>query len=103
MRGRRKTSQFVQVEDLTVLGITFSKGNTTTVVVGNDGTVPSEIAEVCINSARQTFTANSTNGVILPKECIAISIFYAYLNGTDYNFKMVSERGNTYLFTATAL
>ena len=98
-----KTPQFSQTEELTVVGVTFSSGNMTTVVVVNDGTGLSEIAEVWINSAKQTFTSNSTEGFILPKNCIVISIFYAYLNGTDYNFKMVSERGTTYLFTATAL
>lgn len=98
-----KTDQFAQVEELTVSGVTFSGGNTITVVVENNGTMPSEIAEVWINSEKQMFTTNSTNGVILPKEHIDISIFHAYSNQTDYFIKMVSERGNTYFFTATTL
>jgi hypothetical protein len=85
------------------MGVTFSSGNMTTVVVVNNGTGLSEIPEVWINSAKQTFTSNSTEGFILPKNWIIISIFYTYLNGIDYDFKMVSERGTMYLFTATAL
>jgi hypothetical protein len=98
-----KTSHFAQTEELAVMGVTFSSGNMTTVVVVNNGTGLSEIPEVWINSAKQTFTSNSTEGFILPKNWIIISIFYTYLNGIDYDFKMVSERGTMYLFTATAL
>jgi len=96
-----KPAQFSQIEGLTASSFTFSNGNTITVAVENNGTVPSEIAEVWINNEKQTFTVNSTNGVIPPKNRVTLSIFYAYSNGTNYDFKMVSERGNTYLFTAT--
>jgi hypothetical protein len=96
-----KASQFSQVEELTISSFAFSNGNTITVIVENNGTVPSGIVEVCINNERQTFTANST--IIPPKDCIDISIVYAYSNGTNYHFKIVSERGSTYLFTVTAL
>ncbi|MBN1245793.1 hypothetical protein JXA31_09400 [Candidatus Bathyarchaeota archaeon] len=97
-----KASQVSQIEYFTVSSYTFSNGNTITVVVENNGTVSSEIAEVWINDEMQTFTVDSTNGVISPKERIDVSIFYTYSNGTGYNFKMVSERGNTCLFNATA-
>jgi hypothetical protein len=96
-----KASQFSQVEELTISSFAFSNGNTITVIVENNGTVPSGIVEVCINNERQTFTANST--IIPPTDCIDISIVYAYSNGTNYHFKIVSERGSTYLFTVTAL
>ena len=97
-----KTVQFSQIEEFTVFIVTFSSGNMVTVVVENNGTMPSKITEVWINNEKQTFTANSTNGVIPPKDSISISILYAYLNGTNYHIKMVSERGNMHLFTATA-
>ena len=96
-----KASQFSQVEELTISSFAFSSDNTITMIVENNGTVPSEIVEVCINNEKQAFTANST--IIPPKDCIHISIVYAYSNGTNYHFKMVSERGSTYLFTVTAL
>jgi hypothetical protein len=98
-----KTTQFSQIEELTISGVTFSSGNTIIVVVENDGTVPSKITAVWINNEQQTFTTNSANGIIPPKDCTDISILYAYSNGTNYNIKMVSERGNIHLFAATAL
>jgi hypothetical protein len=93
--------QFSQVEKFTISGFTFSSDNTISVVVENNGTIPFQIVEVWINKQRQTFTANST--IIPPKECIDLSVSYTYSNGTNYNFKIVSEKGSIYLFTATAL
>lgn len=97
-----KTSQIPQVEELTVSSVTFSNGNAISVIVENNGTVSSVITEVWINDQKQTFTVNSTDGLIPPKDSASISILYAYSNGTNYHFKMVSERGTIQLFTATA-
>lgn len=96
-----KTAHSSQMEELTVSSFTFSNGTSISVIVENNGTVPSGIAEVWINNEKQTFTANST--IIPPKDCIDLSIVYTYSNGTNYHFKMISERRSTYLFTATAL
>jgi hypothetical protein len=96
-----KTVHSSQIEELTVSSFAFSSNNTITVVVENNGTVPSGIAEVLINNEKQAFTANST--IIPPKDCIELSIVYTYSNDTNYHFKLVSERGSTYLFTAIAI
>jgi len=96
-----KAAHSSQIEELTVSGFNFASNNTITVVVENNGTVPSGIAEVWINNEKQTFTANST--MIPPKDCMNLSIVYAYSNDTNYHFKMISEKGSTYLFTATTL
>jgi hypothetical protein len=96
-----KSAHSSQMEELTVSSFTFSNGNAISVLVENNGTIPSGIAEVWINNEKQTFTANST--IIPPKDCIDLSIVYTYSNGTNYHFKMISERRSTYLFTATAL
>ncbi|MBN1357489.1 hypothetical protein JW988_01845 [Candidatus Bathyarchaeota archaeon] len=96
-----KSSQVTQVEELNVCSFNFSNGNTITVLVENNGTAASEIAEVWINNSRQAFTANATT--IHPKDYVNLSITYVYSNGTNYHFKMTTEKGNTYLFTATTL
>jgi hypothetical protein len=96
-----KTVYSSQVEELTVSSFTFSNGTSISVIVENNGTISSGIAEVWINNEKQTFTANST--IIPPKDCIDLSIVYTYSNGTNYHFKMISEKRSTYLFTATAL
>ena len=97
-----KTTQFSQIEELTIYSVSFSSGNTITVVVENNGTVPSKITEVWINNEKQPFTTNSPNEIIPPKDRRDISIVYAYSNGTNYHIKMVSERRNMHLFTATS-
>jgi hypothetical protein len=94
-------SRFFQPEELTISSFDFSNGNTIHVVVKNNGTVTSEIAEVWIDNERQAFTANST--LIQPIDCVDLLISYAYSNGTNCHIKIVSEKGSTYLFTATAL
>ncbi len=96
-----KTDKLPQIEELAVSSFAFSNGTMITVVVENNGTVPSEIAEVWINSEPQAFTANST--VIPPKDCINLSVMYTYSNGTNYHCRILSERGTTCLFTVTAL
>ena len=98
-----KPAQTSQTEQLTISSVTFSNGNTITVVVENNGTATSQITEVWINNEKQTFTVNSTNGAIPPNNPTDIQIFYTYSNGTDYHVKMITAKGNTYLFTATAL
>jgi FlaG/FlaF family flagellin (archaellin) len=96
-----KTVHSAQTEELTVSSFTFSNGNMINIVVENNGTVPSGIAEVWIDNGKQHFTANST--IIEPCDYIDISIGYGYSNGTNYHFKMISERGSNYFFTAIAL
>jgi hypothetical protein len=96
-----KTVHSAKTEELTVSSFTFSNDNTINIVVENNGMVPSGIAEVWVDNEKQQFTANST--IIEPCDCIDLSIVYAYSNDTNYHFKMVSERGSIYLFTATAL
>ena len=96
-----KTANSSQIEELAVSSFAFAGNNTISVVVENNGTISSGIAEVWINNEKQTFTANST--IIPPKDCIDLSIVYTYSNGTSYHFKLVSDRGSTYLFTAIAL
>ena len=97
-----KTTQFSQIEELTIFSVSFSSGNEITVVVENNGTVSSKITEVWINNEKQAFTTNSPNNLIPSKDRLDISIVYAYSNGTNYNIKMISERRNIHLFTATS-
>ncbi|TRO51496.1 hypothetical protein E2P61_06040 [Candidatus Bathyarchaeota archaeon] len=94
-------SRFFQPEELSISSIDFSNGSTINIVVKNNGTVTSEIEEVWINNQKEAFTTNST--LIQPVDCINLLISYAYSNGTNYHIKIVSEKGSSYLFTATAL
>ena len=96
-----KTVHSAQTEELAVSSFVFSNGNTINIVMENYGTVPTGIAEVCINNEKQLFTENST--IIQPNDSLNIIISYTYSKNTDYNFKLISERGSTYFFTAASL
>lgn len=96
-----KTAHSAQTEELTVSSFTFSNGNTINIIVENNGTIPSGIAEVCINNEKQQFTENST--IIQPNDSLNLTISCIYSNNTDYHFKLFSERGTTYFFTAASL
>ena len=96
-----KTVHSAQTEKLAVSTFTFSNDNTINIVIENDGTIPTGIAEVCINNEKQQFTENST--IIQPNDCLNLIINYTYSNSTDYHFKLTSERGSTYFFTAASL
>lgn len=96
-----KSAQVSQIEELNVCSFVFSNGNTINVVVENNGTVTSEITEVWINNEMQVFTSNSTT--IHPEDYAELSITHTYTNKTNYHFKLMSEKGSTYLFTATTL
>jgi len=96
-----KTVQSTQIEKFAVSNFAFSSGNTISIVVENNGTIPLEIAEVCIDNAKQQFTENAT--IVQPHDFLNLSINYTYANDTNYHFKLVTERGNPYFFTATTL
>jgi hypothetical protein len=90
-------------EELRITSVAFSGGNTIDVVVNNSGTLASTIAEVWINNEKQGFTTNPPIEKVLPNASVHILVTYSYSNGTNYNIKIVSNRGNVYLAAATAL
>ena len=90
-------------EELTITSVAFSDGNTIDVVVHNSGTLDSEIAEVWINNEKQGFTINPPTETVLPNSSVHVLVTCPYSNGTNYDIKIVSNRGNVYLASASAL
>jgi hypothetical protein len=90
-------------EELRITSVAFSGGNTIDVVVNNSGTMDAAIAEVWINNEKQNFTTNPPIEKLLPNASVHVSVTYPYSNGTNYNIKIVSNRGSVYLAAATAL
>lgn len=95
--------QPAMTEELSITSVAFAKGNTIDVVVNNSGTLDSKIAEVWINNEKQAFTINPPTETFLPNASLQVLVTYPYTNGTDYNIKIVSNRGNVYLASASAL
>jgi hypothetical protein len=90
-------------EELSITSVAFSQGNAIDVVVNNSGTLDSGIAEVLINNEKQAFTINPPIGTFLPNASIHVLVACPYTNGTNYDIKIVSNRGNVYLAAASAL
>jgi hypothetical protein len=96
-----KAVPYTQVEEINVSSCYFLEGNKIILVVESNGSTPSEIVEVWINNEKQNFTSNTT--IIRPEKRGELALDYMYSNGTNYNFKILSERGSTYIFTAAAI
>ena len=90
-------------EDLTVSSVTFSGGNTIHMIVHNSGTEVFTIAELWVNNERQDFTTSPATGQLPPNGSMEVTVNYAYVNGTSYHIKIVSDRENDYFASATAL
>jgi hypothetical protein len=90
-------------EELSITSVAFSQGNTIDVVVNNSGTLESTITEVWINNEKQNFAIDPPIEKILPNTSVHVLVTCPYSNGTNYNIKIVSNRGNVYLAAATAL
>lgn len=91
------------MEDLTIVSVNFSCGNTICVFINNSGTLDFAVAQVWINNEKQAFTTNPSIGRISPNESMEISVSYGYVNETSYHIKIVSDRTNEYFASATAL
>jgi hypothetical protein len=95
--------QTLPMEGVTVSSVTFSGGNTVKLVVNNSGIVDFTVAEVWINNDKQPFSTDPAIGKISSTESMEISVNYAYVNGTSYNIKLVSDKKDAYFVSATAL
>lgn len=90
-------------EELRITSVAFSESNTIDLVVQNSGIIDAAIAEVWINDEKQNFTTNPPIEKFLPNASVRVSVTCPYSNATNYNIKIVSNRGNVYLAAATAL
>jgi hypothetical protein len=90
-------------EELKITSVNFSQGNIADVFVNNSGTLDAEIAEVWINNEKQAFTVNPPIETLMPNASVHVLVTCPYSNGTNYNIKIVSNRGNVYLASASVL
>jgi hypothetical protein len=98
-----QTSNALPAEDLTVLSVTFSGGNTIHMIIQNSGTLAFTVAEVWVNNEKQSFMASPADGQVPLNGTMELSVNCAYMNGTCYHIKIVSDRENEYFASATAL
>jgi len=104
------TIGFMGTEELKITSVTFDvSGNTITAVANNTGTSPVTINEVWVGSSRVAsadVTFTPTTGVAAANAGLKAVIDYdntgTLVNGGNYQIKLVSAKGNAFIYTARA-
>jgi len=100
------TIGFMGTEELKITSMTFS-ADTITVVANNTGTTSVTINEVWVNNVAYTAdtTFSPTSGTAAANTGLVVAIDYAdpgLEEGSNYQVKLVSSKGNAFMYTASA-
>ena len=95
------TIGFMGTEEVRITNVAFSGGNTVVVTAKNTGSATVTIEEVYIAGALQTATLDPTTGAVAPNGMLSATFTYTYDPGTAYQIKLVSAKGNPFVYTAT--
>ena len=96
------TIGFMGTEELRITSMTFDATHIY-VVANNTGTSPVTINEVWVNNAAIAAGSVTGEGVsIAANSGQQIVITYTVVDGNNYQIKLVSSKGNTFMYTAVA-
>jgi flagellin-like protein len=100
------TFQFTATEQVNITNMAFQTGTpgSILVVANNTGTSSVTINEIWVNNAKQAIISPTipANGVILANQGIAFNVTMNINSGYSYQVKLVSSKGNAFLYTGTA-
>lgn len=97
------TFTFTNTEQIQVTNMEFLESNTIIrVTLNNTGTSPVTMNEVWVNNIKQTATTPTLTQNILANTGLALNITYTIVNGNNYQVKLVSSKGNQFLYSAVA-
>jgi flagellin-like protein len=91
------TVGFMGTEELKITSMSFPTGSVQ-VVANNTGTSPVTINEVWVNGAKQTYTP----ATVQANQGTTVAVTYAWTAGSNYQIKLVTSKGNTFMYTAVA-
>ena len=98
------TFTFMATEQVQITNIAFG-ATSIGVTVNNTGTSPVTINEAWVNNVKQgTFVLPATGlpASIAANSGLVVNMTIAVTQGYSYQVKLVSAKGNTFLYTATA-
>jgi flagellin-like protein len=95
------TFQFTNTEQIQITNMSFGT-NSIAVTVNNTGTSPVTINEAWVNNAKQSITNPVLPKDILANAGIVLNITTTITTGYNYQVKLVSSKGNAFLYTAVA-
>ena len=102
------TFSFTATEQVNITNMTFQTGDATDgsilVVANNTGTSSVTINEIWVNNKKENTIDPTipTEGVILANKGIAFNVTMEIDSGYSYQVKLVSSKGNAFLYTGTA-
>ena len=96
------TVGFMGTEELRITSMTFTSSSIT-VIANNTGTSPVTINEVWVNNSPIAAGAVTGEGVAIEaNEGTQFVITYTVVDGDNYQVKLVSSKGNTFMYTGRA-
>ena len=97
------TFQFTNTEQINITNMQFSvTSGWIYVIANNTGTSPVTINEVWVNGVKKTTTNPSLPSMIAANTGLALNVTTAVVSGYNYEIKLVSSKGNPFLYTAVA-
>jgi hypothetical protein len=88
---------FMGTEELKITSMTFNTGYILA-TVSNTGTTPVTINEIWINNVKQAYTPQT----VTANSGTSIEISYSWTAGNNYQLKLISSKGNAFVYTAIA-
>jgi flagellin-like protein len=95
------TFQFTNTEQIQITNMSFGPSSIA-VTCNNTGTSPVTINEAWVNNAKQSITIPVLPKDILANKGIVLNITTTVQTGYNYAVKLVSSKGNAFLYTAVA-
>lgn len=97
------TFTFTATEQVQVTNMEFlGTNNIIRLTVNNTGTSPVTINEVWVNNFKQTNTSPTLPRTISANSGLLLNVTYTWTTGYNYQVKLVSSKGNTFLYSAVA-
>ena len=96
------TIGFMSTEEVKISNVVFDDANTATLTVKNTGSTAVTVDSAYVGSALG-YTGTDTD-VIEPGAELPVIVSYSagFASGTSYQFKVVTAKGNPFVYTATA-
>jgi flagellin-like protein len=101
------TFTFMATEQLSITNVSFASGNVIYVTANNTGTSSVTINEAWVNNVKQTTVVDNSTSTAIPVTITAnsgkiLKITYTWTNGSNYQVKLVSSKGNQFMWNAIA-
>ena len=100
------TFTFTSTEQVSITNLTFQVGTAVTgnmnITASNTGTTPVTINEIWVNNVNQTGITPVLPSTIAANNQTMFTVRYVVSAGYTYQVKLVSSKGNAFIYTGTA-